>query len=444
MKFKSIFIANLAEIAKPLAELMEKSRREEEIFEDHALCDRFLFSDADNRVLITPFPLDQNFTKDACQLLNYRSFLNLAPQKVGDSVCEALIKDEKLLKEIIKIIKSNPGINLIAYAATAEFLKLIDLLKQQGLLFKTPEIPEPESLWTSAFFDSKGGFRQAVFYLGQKFAAMPEGFICHNFSEILGWTNYFLKKNGGCVLKTNRGLAGAGVKIIRKKDLLETNLTDYLREIIESELYWTKEPTVVEQLIEIEPLIAGGNPSVEFQVTSQKVIPLYVCGMRVTAEGVFRGVEIGKEAVPPKLVKSLFVQGKLWAKFLQKIGYRGFLDIDYVYDKKGKIYPIESNIRRTGGTHVYEAAKRLLGKNFLEKYYVIANNIVNAPKFVQKDYLFVKKTLAHLLYPINGQKEGVILTNASYLSKGKSGYIIIGKNKQRVSEIEESLLKLLS
>jgi len=444
MKFKSIFIANLAEIAKPLAELMGKARQEEEIFEDHALCDRFLFSDTDKRILITPFLLDQNFVKDVCQTLNYHTFLNLAPQEVGDSLCEAIIRDKKLLTQISQVIKSNPGINFVAYAATPEFLKLVDKLRQEGLTFRTPEIPQPEAQWTSAFFDSKSGFRQSVPYLGPEFAAMPEGFICHNFSEIFGWTSYFLEKSDGCVLKTNRGLAGAGVKIIRKKDLSKINLSNYLREIIESELYWQREPVVVEQLVEIEPSIAGGNPSVEFQVTDQKVIPLYVCGMRVTAEGVFRGVEIGKGAVPQKLVQLLFAQGKLWARFLQKIGYRGFFDIDYVYDKKGKIYPIESNIRRTGGTHVYEMTKRLLGKGYLDKYYVVANNIISAPRFAQKDYLSVKKALAHLFYPLKGQKEGVILTDMTLLAKGSLGYVIIGKDKKRVAKIEEDFLKLLA
>jgi hypothetical protein len=443
VKYKTIFIANLAEIAKPLAELMEKSRREDEIFEDHALCDRFLFSDLDGRILVTPFALDPDYVEDTRQLLNDPHLINLFPAKVDDSVCEAIIKDKKLLNKLIKAIEDNPEISLIAYAATPEFLKLVSFLKDQELSFKTPEVPEESARWTSAFFDSKGGFRQAVPYLGSRFTPMPEGFICRTPEEIIGWANYLLEKDGGCVLKTNRGLAGAGVKIIRQKDLKNQSLVDFLKTIIASEPYWTKELTVVEQLVDIDESVAGGNPSVEFQVTDNKDIPLYVCGMRVTPEGVFRGVEIGKGAVPPEMVRSLFTQGKLWAKFLQKVGYRGFFDIDWVYDKKGKTYPIESNIRRTGGTHVYELAKKLLGKNYQKNYYIVANNIMSTPRFTGKDYQFIKKSLAHLLYPINGKKEGVVLTDITYLIKGNLGYVVIGKDKKRVAEIEENFLKLL-
>jgi hypothetical protein len=443
VKYKTIFIANLAEIAKPLAELMEKSRREDEIFEDHALCDRFLFSDLDNRILVTPFALDPDYVEDTRKLLNDPHLVNLFPAKVNDSVCEAIIKDKKLLNQLTKAIKDNPKINLIAYAVTPEFLKLIIFLKDQGLSFKTPEVPEERARWTSAFFDSKGGFRQAVPYLGQRFTPMPEGFICRTPGEIIGWADYLLEKDGGCVLKTNRGLAGAGVKLIRKKDLKNQSLADFINEIIKKDPYWTKELTVVEQLVDIDESVAGGNPSVEFQVTDNKVIPLYVCGMRVTAEGVFRGVEIGKGAVPSSLVKSLFNQGRLWAKFLQKVGYRGFFDIDWVYDKKGKVYPIESNIRRTGGTHVYELAKRLLGKDYQKNYYIVANNIMNTARFAKKSYSFIKKELSSLLYPKNDKKEGVILTDITYLVKGNLGYVVIGKNKKRVAEIEESFLKLL-
>ena len=56
MKFNSIFIANLAEIAKPLTKAMSQSKRETEIFEDHAYCDRFLWTEHDRRVLVTPLP----------------------------------------------------------------------------------------------------------------------------------------------------------------------------------------------------------------------------------------------------------------------------------------------------------------------------------------------------------------------------------------------------
>ncbi|MFZ5845011.1 MAG: hypothetical protein ACOY0S_00910, partial [Patescibacteria group bacterium] len=79
MAFTSIFFANLAEVALPLVRRMRQSRRIEEVEEDHGLCDRFLFSESDNRLLITPFPIDSQFLADARQLLGFKNVVNVSP-----------------------------------------------------------------------------------------------------------------------------------------------------------------------------------------------------------------------------------------------------------------------------------------------------------------------------------------------------------------------------
>lgn len=131
------------------------------------------------------------------------------------------------------------------------------------------------------------------------------------------------------------------------------------------------------------------------------------------------------------------------AKFYQKSGYRGFFDIDFVYGINGRLAPLESNLRRTGGTHVYELGKRLLGESFEKKYYLVANNICDSPKLKGKSFSEIKRIFSKLLYPIKEQKEGVILTIYSYLKMGKLGYVVIGKNKKKANKMELDFLKLL-
>ena len=443
MKLKSIFIANLAEIARPLAQFMSQKAREEEIFEDNAYCDRFLFSEEDNRLLVTPFPLDKQFVKDVSSLLGFKNLTVLHPKKIGESICESILKDSKLNQKLREIISQNPGISLCSYAATPEFLELTKFLKKKGLSFHTPEIPIETKLWTASFFDSKAGFRQAVSAWLKNFPKMPKGAICSSKAEILGWADYFLKAKEGVVLKTNRGLSGAGMRIIRRKDIKGKKTTEFIKKILGQEPYWQKEATVVEELIEPDLKVCGGAPSVELKVNDQGVIPLYACGMRISSQGVFKGVKFGKKAVPPKIEKILFKAGKKFARFLFSLGYQGFFDIDWVYGKNGQVYPLEANLRRTGGTHAYELAKRLLGNDFLNKYYLVSQMKTSAPRFKNKTYAFLKAKLDSFFYPIKGKKEGVILTVLNYLKKGKLGYTIIGPNKKRVGQIEKNLLKSL-
>lgn len=428
--FKSIFIANLAEVARPLIKLMEADKAEAEIWEDHYLSGRSLFSDSDNRLLITPFPIDRQFFQDSCQLLGFKNIVNLSPKKVGG---------QELREMIIETIRENSGISLISYAATKEFADLVSCLRLKKLDFQTPEIPDEKNFWVVDFFDSKSGFRQTVPFLGQNFPPMPRGAICANIKEAVGWASYLVENTAGCVIKVNRGLAGAGLRIVKKEEVKSEDLRKFVEKIIKSEGYWQNEVFVVEEFIEPDLSVAGGAPNIELKIDQSGVHPLYVCGMRITPEGVFRGVEIGRGAMPEKMGKKLTAYGLQLGKYLEKFGYLGYFEIDFVFGKKG-LFPIEANLRRTGGTHVYELGKRLLGDNFIDNYYVVANNIVEAPRFKGKSYQFVKEALKPLLYPIKGKKEGVILTIISLSGKVQLGYAVIGADKNKTLKIETEFL----
>lgn len=440
-KFNSIFIANMAEIARPLARLMETEERKYEIYEDHALCDRFIFSQNDNRVLVTPLPLDRHYFQDTVMIMKFKNIINLSPQSIGESLCESIIHDKKLLHQLIGIIADNPGIIIHSDGATGEFLKFVGFLKSKGLHFQTPELPITGHEWLVNFFDSKSGFRQATATLGTNFPPMPEGFIVENRDELVGFCRYLLKKAGGFVMKSNRGWSGAGLKIVTKKELLKIKLEKFIQNLISSEEYWQKDLIVVEELIRADTKICGGSPSVEFVVGEDGPKALYVCGMRVNETGMFKGVEIGKASVPKYIEKELFRSGLVYAKLLYKMGYRGYFDIDWVNDKKGKLYPLESNIRRTGGTHVYDLSNRLFGREWAKNHYIVANNLAGAPNLKGMTYSECKNVLKSVLYPIKGKNEGVILTVTKLLNRGNIGYVVVGPDKKTVSEIEEKLIR---
>lgn len=443
MRFRHIFIANLAEIAKPLLALIkDKKQARAEIFEDFGLCDRFLISDKDDRVLITSWPVDKDFLNDTCQIFGFKNILNLYPENPTVSLCDDILNDENLKKKVKEIIKRDKPA-LFSYAATMDFMKLIKSFKDSGLDFGTPETPKTKEL--ISYFGSKAGFRETFTKekIGQGLGmAMAKGFITKNRQEFIEKINFFYKNKKNFVVKTNQGLAGAGSKII-ETDKVSFN---HFLEVVKDYPYWLTGKTVIEEFIKADLTVCGGSPSVEFQVTDNSsalqnsgINYLYTCGMRIIKGGVFRGIETGKNAVPKWLGKKIKAYGFKFAAVLKKAGYRGFFDTDFVNTKDKKLYPLEANIRRTGGTHVYETGIRLLGQDFLKNYYLASNNLYENKTNHCQNYQQLKTKLSPLLYPIKGKKKGIILTMASLIKEKRFGYLVAGKNREEVINLEEQM-----
>lgn len=443
-KYKSIFLTNLSEAALSLANLMSKKNREIEIFEDHVFCDRFIFSKGDDRILVTPLMIDQEMKKHVEHIMKFKNVVNLSPKKLSDSLCLSVLEDKHLLNKLVSIIKANPGIDIVAYVSSNEFTKLISYLKSKKLKFTTSEIPSLENNWTIAFFDSKAGFRQLTTFMENGFPKMPQGIVCDSVDEIIGAVNFFFKNEMDCVMKANRGLAGAGLKLLYRKDFKSKNLKNELEKLFKEDPYWSRDVVVVEEFIKPNYSLGGGAPNIEMKILNNKVYALYCCSMRINDRGVFQGIEIGRGTYTNYMKNKLIKHGMTFGHLLKKFDYRGHFEVDFVAGQDKKLYPIEANIRRTGGTHTYEAAKRLLGNDFERKHYIVSKDFSDAPKLKGKSYLEVKEKLKDILYPINGEKKGVVISIFSYIKHGKIGYFVIADSKKSAYNIEKEFVSRVS
>lgn len=422
---------------------MKPDEVEAEVSEDHALSDRFIFSQESNTILITPYKIDEEFLADSANLIGLNNIVNLYPKEVGESVCKSIQQDKLLFSRLIKIIADNPGIKIFSYSGTPEFFELVDVLQKHDLNFVTSEIPLVENRWTNSFFGSKSGFRQTTSVMDIKFPSPPKGAISSDQLEIIGWATKFLKNSAGCVIKSNRGLAGAGLAIIKKEEV-KGNIESYVADILNAHDYFQHGPIVVEEFIPPDMSVCGGAPNIELQIKDNKITPLYVCSMRMTPDGVFQGVEFGNGSVEKTVEQIITEAGEKFGKKLLDFGYNGFYELDFVAGLDKKIYPIESNLRRTGGTHAFELAHKLLGPNALQDNYFVTNNRILLDSLYKQSYKSLKNKLSKILYPISGQKEGVVLTIVSNLSRGRLGYVVIGKSKEMAIDLEEQFLTLIS
>ncbi len=443
-------IFNLSEDVWPFIDAIgdEKARRNE-IEENINLADRDLFSMAEEFefTFITPKKLNPLFVEYFKKLCMVREMEVLVPKRHTGKICEDIVADEKIMKKLVDMSKKYQRLSLTAYSTTPYFLSLVRKLRSKGVEVRTPEAPEEADAWTVNFFGSKSGIRQLTQINGAIRAdlKMPEGVVSSGVLDSAKIAANKYIKEGGVVIKTNKGHAGMGVLIFRKGDLPK-NFRECQKEIVEilnKDCYWEKFPIVVESLVTPDARIGGGFPNAEFLIKKDgEVKLLYYCGMRVTNKGVFGGVEINKNALPRRVASRITDIGYLIGEQYAFDGYRGYFDIDYIAGKRGIIYVNESNVRVTGGTHVFQAAVELAGREFMTKSYVLSNNSFDIPG--KKKYTFGE--LLELMKPLlfsRNKKEGLVIVSSNLLAMKKLAYIIIGKNKLRALRIEEEMKKLL-
>ncbi|MFH1392530.1 MAG: hypothetical protein ABIG90_02520 [bacterium] len=120
---------------------------------------------------------------------------------------------------------------------------------------------------------------------------------------------------------------------------------------------WDDGLIIVEEYIIAEKGISSGCPSLELFLSEKGPKITYLCDQVVTEEGNFLGVAMGKDALGKKVKNKINRASMLIGKRFWELGYRGFFDIDFVLSKEnGTPYIIETNMRRTGGTHMIFSA----------------------------------------------------------------------------------------
>lgn len=399
-------------------------------------------------VYISPKPISADFQTYTQHLLGYRTAHVIVPVLRSHLICEELIADYKALSSLIIIAKQYKRIVLVSYASTQEFYSLRDYLVHLGLTIYTPEAPKYGCSWTVGFYGSKSGIRQ----LAQKSQAqepdflMPNGIICvgrKDAAQIAA--NYYIKQRG-VVIKTNKGSGGSGVLIFREGDLpADYRLcTVKILEQMNDDRYWDIYPIIIEELIKINPAIAGGYPNVEFKIHKNgRIEMLYVCACKVTPKGRFLGVDINEEIINDRIQTRIEDTGYFIAEQYASAGYRGHFDIDMIAARNSHIYVCETNTRHTGGTDIYKISKKLLGKNFMNKAYIISRSQKNwfKPRSLSLSEIFC--LLGNLAYAKN-KKEGIIINSSNSVSDGKLLYTIIGQNKKTAYAYEEKLIAKLA
>lgn len=445
--FEILLIANTAEaFKKALLDASHEEMGKRRISHELALSQRAFFWESDNKVVITPHAIPEDLMAHNSKVLGFYTVLNLAPKEDRIDLCRAILDDQSLWSNIVRIIKENPGIAVSPYAVTHDFLFLIEALRKESLDFHVPELPEHESIWTIEHLDSKSGFRNQLSSLISNNSStlyLPKGFVCKDMAHAIEVGRWFINQDRSCVIKSNFGESGWGVLVCRKEQFKALiDFEHHVRIALVNDTIWNQLPLVVEEFIDPLLSIAGGMPSGEAFVTSAGVEFKYACGQEINKNGEFLGITLGIGILPAILEEKIRLATEEIGRAFFKLGYRGFFDVDFVLDRSGNIYAIESNMRRTGGTHVYDLKQWIMKSNPRSKEPCVFSHdsLVYSTATVLSPAEVLHKT-KNLLYPMEGKPAGIVI---SLLNPKEPviGYMIVGEDKKQVDVIKSAFLDI--
>ncbi len=430
----TVDIFNMSEDVWPFIQaISDEGVREREIDENASLGDREIWCLREGEaVAICPRPVAAEFIKYAEEIRGDRVQV-WVPEVRNGLICQSIIGDERFRERLGFLGRKHGGINLVSYCVSKGFYNLVRALRSEGVEVATPEAPEEKDGWVVDNFGSKSGIRQWG-------VEMAPGVVCRSVNTAIKAAKEKLRAGKGVVIKTNKAHSGMGVLIVRKEEA--EGAEKKIAEELAKNDYWKLFPLVVEEWIEAEEKIGGGFPSGEMVVRKTGETEfLYSCGMRVTRKGEFAGMEIGAGVLPGEVEKKIEETVRWLGKKYAAKGYRGYFDVDFVAGKSGKLYVTESNVRRTGGTHVFILAQKLYGRDFQKKIFVVSNNWREMGRVMSWGEVISR------LEPVRWDKQknkGVVIMEERTLKLGRLAYVIFEEDRKTAERTEERMGELLA
>ncbi|MFA6005991.1 MAG: hypothetical protein WC775_05950 [Patescibacteria group bacterium] len=450
-KSVTVYLYNAIEDEWPfLQATSDKKTQKIEINDCYEGAECFLYFNTEQNDLmyVTGKPISKEYIEYYQTFVGKKNVEIIVPLPKTGQISLDLLEDKKTFNQFIARLKSYDLITIKVYSASPQFYQLLDRLSELNLPLSAPEAPLPKNAWTVNFFGSKVGFRQ----LSQKYSGagnlfpMPRGYICPSRDDAARIAAKIFTEKRGVVIKTSKGNEGNGVLIFFENDLPYSYAacTKKISEILRMNAYWEKFPIVVEELIDVDKNIGGGFPSAEGRVTSGgKPEFLYYCVMRVTKKGAFYGVEIHNSLLDTHIGKQVTDITLKVAKEYAQEGYRGHFDVDFLVDKKGKIFANESNTRNNGSSDVAKLAVKFFGPNFPDKTYLISSfrNITFTGSRTSVRFAEIVSFSTPILFS-HTTKEGVMYNGAFILNNKELFYTVFAPNKQAAYRYEKRMAEI--
>lgn len=452
---KTIFVANGREFFSPIDKFVPQAHQDEFVQTDRDETDPMIFELGDDKIMFVPQSIDPEYIDDVVNLFGFKNISIIQIPESGSGLSKDILSDRDTYGMIQQTISRDPNIEVIPWGHTAQFQELHGSLLQQGMIFKSPETPLENSLWHPDYANTKLGTREILKRVQIAHPELrmniPEGFPCADIDLALQVAKYFVGSGKGLVLKANLGAAGIGVFVFSPK---EYNLTspdgwNAMESKIRENGLIQNGPIVVEEYIEPDFNQRGVFPSVDSMVLPDgtvKIQAVSTMGIHRSGEEVeFYGSTIGHGLFTEEQHLYMRNINRAVGEEHGKIGYRGWYDTDFILSTDGKLYLTETNVRRTGTSYMVALAEHLFGPDWENNMAMIANDKYIRSHLAGLSHNNLKVIISELLYPMNGEQRGIVLTQSmrTMLGRGKFAYASIGKTQEDAGLIEKQLEEIL-
>lgn len=231
------------------------------------------------------------------------------------------------------------------------------------------------------------------------------------------------------IIKIDEGLSGAGQTMLKKSEYTSLALRDQKR-ILQKAL--TKIPQFGKHsAATVEEWVQGAvaSPSIQLEVTPKRNIRVVSMKDQILEgeEKWYIGCSYPVSSLTRRQQKLFIRDAKIFTQALAEQGFQGFLGMDSILFSDGTFLWVEANVRKPGTYYPRVIAEKINGGSLSGMYYIASDFTVSA--FKGASFAKLAAVLKPYLYPVRGDKHGVIIYNTgALLDAGRFDLICIGQS----------------
>jgi hypothetical protein len=411
--------------------------------------DMGLFWGGDGSTVVMSRSPDPLWVSDCQRWLGWEGISIKCPPATGPHVCDALLRDERAMEELVDRLKSQGGsVAVMSWGATEGLYRLVDGLCSRGVAIGAIDIPGREAFWIARHLETKSGFRQfAMAMEGQgTYFRLPRGFICGTPELALEAISHFHASGTSFVLKANDGTAGYSTISYGKQGLdrgRDWVVRDATRRMCFDSL-WGRGCVVIEEMVTSDE----GNPALpvtaDFFVHESGEVSVSGCGtMLIRGRHLYAGVKCGLGALPDERVRDA-LNGIALAvgRELSRLGYAGWCDVDCLVPPAGPLYVNEINVRRASPSHAFSIGAAFGGPEWQETCAVYANDHMPLQGSCYPTYATLRQVFEKFNADRSTERRIAIPTLATTSLAGATpflGYAVVAPTAARAGEMAKQL-----
>jgi hypothetical protein len=325
--------------------------------------DMTLFWSGDNKIVVTQQAMDTQFLDDCRAILGYENLTHLAvgAAEPSHSLCEDLMGDDRVLGQLGELLAGGPDdgpVYVESYAATPEYTALVANIRAR-LSRPVTDLMAPEDLELISILDSK---IQAREFFSVASASSPirltRAFTARRGSDLARIAGFALRVLGSAVVKAEFGAGGHDMTLIKSADSLRDDITALLSPALDTDF-------LIEEYLrpprgDVLPVAYCGMVGHDGETSS-----IGTCRQFFFAEWRHVGSQVGIGAMPPGCSDKVLQAGEAIAKIAGSFGYRGPLNIDFLYrDSDSTLFPLEMNPRRCLSATLGDICMQIFGLGY--------------------------------------------------------------------------------